>query len=159
MKKIVLFAFLINTTASYCWQWSDLVPSRLQNWYQNWKIERKIRQQEIQKYKALENQYLELHEKDSKRLKKNPKFLWQATKEQNIEMAKYYNKAAKDAHVARDLTSSEKRQFVEEFKRDAQRSIDNVKLLDKYSPYKKSPSSIELRDKSMRKRVQQGWGY
>ncbi|SRR5260221_9131840 len=56
MKKVVQLALLttiISTATTHCWEWSNLVPNRLQNWYQNWQI----RKQELQQFKHLNRMY------------------------------------------------------------------------------------------------------
>ena len=69
MKKIIQLALLItaiSTTTSYCWQWSDIVPNRLQNWYQDWQIRREQAKIEKMRYYArfqIRQQQAELQKK------------------------------------------------------------------------------------------------
>ena len=168
MKKIILFAFLISITSAttHCWEWSDLVPTRLSNWYQA----RQIKQQEIERIKELENNYLEagvgLHPRNSKlnpselnTYKKDAKKLWTDTKKDIEDEIMYAYQRIENTEKRSDFTPSKKKSYIEFFRDALQRRTRDLTLMEKYSPYKKLPSSTELRDKSMRKLVQQGWGY
>ena len=62
MKKIVQLVLLItiaSATQSYCWQWSDFVPTRLSTWYSNWKIEQQERLQVETDFKQLQKKVLQ----------------------------------------------------------------------------------------------------
>jgi hypothetical protein len=142
MKKIVQLALLISLASaatSYCYELPYFITV-ISNWYEN-----NRQKQEIQKVKAIENQYLE----DNKRFfdngsltfdVKNPEKLWRATKQYNEDHLKYARAFLKDAmrkaeNNADTLTQEKYRtKIIPELEKSIQEQENNIKLLEKYNP-------------------------
>ena len=139
MKKIVLSAFLISitSTATHCWEWSDMVPSRLQNWYQEWQI----RKQEIQQFKLAGPWH--------------PK--WEDISAEFVNEEIGYQQRRKE-YISRRLDLYKQAygspQGINNLDDQIRRTQKNIEILEKY----KDLPQARIRNKYLRQRTGLGWG-